>query len=189
MELGYRVCCCKSFIATLPTISAISLTHFIVLKALCAYVLVISSATISNVIQCLITRPQSALSHTKKVSNIVAGSSGYVMFSGLSPGVYTLRVVATNRKPDKVFITIRFEITDDPDRCTLHLINEGVSVRGDSVRVEFTGRGPASDYLCSLDKTQPYQCMCLTVLTVALRFGVIWTLSLSYITKHGILGI
>ena len=148
--------------------------------------LVISSATISNVIQCLITRPQSALSHTKKVSNIVAGSSGYVMFSGLSPGVYTLRVVATNRKPDKVFITIRFEITDDPDRCTLHLINEGVSVREDSVRVEFTGRGPASDYLCSLDKTQPYKCMCLTVLTVALRFGVIWTLSLSYITKHGI---
>ena len=55
------------------------------------------------------------------------------MFSGLSPGVYTLRVVATNRKPDKVFITIRFEITDDPDRCTLHLINEGVSVREEIV--------------------------------------------------------
>ena len=105
------------------------------------------------------------------------------MFSGLSPGVYTLRVVATNRKPDKVFITRRFEITDDPGRCTLHLINEGVSVRGDSVRVEFTGRGPASDYLCSLDKTQPYQCMCLTV---SLFFWVIWfpspspSLSLSF---------
>ena len=93
------------------------------------------------------------------------------MFSGLSPGVYTLRVVATNRKPDKVFITRRFEITDDPGRCTLHLINEGVSVRGDSVRVEFSEKGPASDYLCSLDKTQPYQCMCLTV---SLFFWVIW---------------
>jgi hypothetical protein len=85
-------------------------------------------------------------------------SSGHVMFSGLSSAVYTLRVVATNRKPDKEFIKTRFEITEDRERCTLHLINGGVSVSGDSATVEFTGRGPADGYLCHLDKTEPFQC-------------------------------
>ena len=80
-------------------------------------------------------------------------------FSGLSPAVYTLRVVATNRRPDKEFIRSRFEITDDVERCTLHLINGGVSVSGDSATVEFTGRGPVHGYLCYLDKMEPYQCM------------------------------
>ena len=88
-------------------------------------------------------------------------------FSGLSPAVYTLKVVATNRQPDrskdKAVIKIRFEITDDTERCTLHLINGGVVVSGDSATVEFTGRGPAAGYLCHLDKTQPYICMCHTL--------------------------
>ena len=81
-----------------------------------------------------------------------------MVFSGLIPDNYTLRVVASNRPPDKKFIKVRFEVTDDLERCTLHLINEGVSVRGDSARVEFAGRGPANGYLCYLDKTQLYQC-------------------------------
>ena len=72
--------------------------------------------------------------------------------------MYNLRVVATNRRPDKEFIKSRFEITDDAERCTLHLINGGVSVSGDNATVEFWGRGPASSYLCHLDKMEPYQC-------------------------------
>ncbi|CAI8033855.1 hypothetical protein GBAR_LOCUS19094 [Geodia barretti] len=72
----------------------------------------------------------------------VSGSGGYVEFSGLSPALYTLRVVATNDRNDKAFIKTRFEITDDTERCTLHLINGGVSVSGNSATVEFTGRGP-----------------------------------------------
>ena len=96
-------------------------------------------------------------------NHCIAGSSGHVMFSGLSPALYTLRVVATNRRPDKEFIKTRFEITDDVERCTLHLINGGVVVSGDSATVEFTGRGPAAGYLCHLDKTQPYICMCHTL--------------------------
>ena len=86
-----------------------------------------------------------------------------MVFTGLSPALYTLRVVATNRRPDKEFIKTRFEITDDAERCTLHLINGGVVVSGDSARVEFTGRGPAAGYLCHLDKTPPYMCMCHTL--------------------------
>ena len=51
---------------------------------------------------------------------LCTGSGGHVVFPGLSPAVYTLRVVASNRIPDKKFIKVRFEVTDDPERCTLH---------------------------------------------------------------------
>ena len=103
-----------------------------------------------------------------------SGSSGHVEFSGLGPGVYILRVVATNRKPDKEFIRSRFEITNDTERCTLHLINSGVSVSGDNSTVEFWGRGPASGYLCHLDKMEPYQCRPPSVDLVC--FQVKWSL-------------
>ena len=90
---------------------------------------------------------------------VTAGSSGRVSFSLLRPAVYTLRVVATNRHPDKEFIKTRFEITDDPERCTLHLINGGVTVIGDdTATVEFASRGPARAYLCHLDKMDSYEC-------------------------------
>ena len=88
----------------------------------------------------------------------VTGSSGHAVFSSLIPGVYTLRVVATNRYPDKEFITRRFEVTTDAERCTLHLINDGVTVTGDSATVEFTGRGPVKDCRCQLDKMEFYEC-------------------------------
>ena len=86
------------------------------------------------------------------------GSGGHVVFSGLSPAVYTLRVVARDEHNNRAIKKTHFEVTDDPERCTLHLINEGVSVRGNSTRVEFAGRGPANGYLCHLDRTEPYQC-------------------------------
>ena len=88
----------------------------------------------------------------------VTGSSGHAVFSSLVPGVYTLRVVATNRHPDKGFIKCRFEVTTDAERCTLHLINDGVTVTGDSATVEFTGRGPVKGYHCQLDKMEFYEC-------------------------------
>ena len=66
--------------------------------------------------------------------------------------------MATNRVPDKEFIRSRFEITDDPERCTLHLINDGVTVTGDSATVEFTGRGPIDGYYCSLDRMELFKC-------------------------------
>ena len=80
------------------------------------------------------------------------------MFETLNSTRYTLRVVATNRHPDKVFIKRIFETSSDPDRCTVHMINEGVVVAGDSATVEFTGRGPAKGHHCSLDKMSFYKC-------------------------------
>ena len=95
---------------------------------------------------------------TECMSFDVTGSSGHAVFSSLIPGVYTLRVVATNRHPDKEFIKRRFEVTTDAERCTLHLINDGVTVTGDSATVEFTGRGPVKDYHCQLDMMEFYEC-------------------------------
>ena len=79
-------------------------------------------------------------------------------FPGLVLAIYTLRVVATNSRSDKTFIKSRFEVTDDAEHCTLHLINDGVSVNGHNATVDFTGRGPVDAYLCHLDKMDPYQC-------------------------------
>ena len=92
------------------------------------------------------------------------GSSGRVEFSGLKEGVYTLKVLATNRKPDKEIIRTRFEVTADPNRCTLHLINNGVTVTADTATVEFSGRGPVEEYWCRVNKKEYFVCTCTTKL-------------------------
>ena len=89
---------------------------------------------------------------------MTAGSSGQVVFDFLNSTLYTLRVVATNRHPDKEFIKGTFRLTSDPDQCTVHLINCGVTVFGDMASVEFAGRGPATGYQCTFDMMEPYQC-------------------------------
>ena len=86
------------------------------------------------------------------------GSGGHVVFESLNSTRYTLRVVATNRHPDTEFTKRRFEITSDPQRCTLYLINRGITVSGDSATVEFSGRGPANGYHCVLDKIESFEC-------------------------------
>ena len=87
------------------------------------------------------------------------GSNGHIAFSSLNPGVYTLRIVASNRRPDKEFLKRRFEITNDTERCTLHLINNGVTVTSnDTASVEFASRGPVTGYNCFLDKMKPFKC-------------------------------
>ena len=90
---------------------------------------------------------------------LTVGSNGHIVFSSLNPAVYTLRVVASNRRPDKEFIRSRFEITNDTERCTLHLINGGVSITSnDTASVEFASRGPVAGYNCHLDKMKPFKC-------------------------------
>jgi len=36
--------------------------------------------------------------------------------------------------------------------CTVHLVNDGVKVNGDSATVDFSSSGPSHTYLCSLDR-------------------------------------
>ena len=87
-----------------------------------------------------------------------SGSSGSVLFTDLAPGRYVLRVAATNSKEDRAIERRRFEISSDPSFCTTHLINTGVTVRGDTATVEFAGTGPAGTFSCRLDAEPAFTC-------------------------------
>ena len=47
----------------------------------------------------------------------------------------------------KIFLSY----TANPNICTVHLINDGVTVDGDTATVEFAGSGPTTSFRCSLD--------------------------------------
>lgn len=41
--------------------------------------------------------------------------------------------------------------TANPNICTVHLINDGVTVNGNTATVEFASSGPTTTFQCSLD--------------------------------------
>ena len=42
--------------------------------------------------------------------------------------------------------------TASPNICTVHLINDGVTVNGNTATVEFASSGPTTSFQCSLDR-------------------------------------
>ena len=90
-----------------------------------------------------------------------SGSSGSVSFTDLDPGRYVLRVAAANSKEDRAIERRRFEISSDPSFCTTHLINGGVTVRGDTATVEFAEMGPTEMFRCRLDTEPAFVCKLL----------------------------
>ena len=92
------------------------------------------------------------------VMNLCVGSNGHAQFFDLEPGVYVLRVVATNQVPDRELIRRTFEIYNDPKHCSTHLINNGVTVVGNNARVELAGSGQAKGYKYNLDRNDFYPC-------------------------------
>ena len=97
-----------------------------------------------------------------------SGSSGNVTFTDLAPGRYVLRVAATNSREDRAIERRSFEISSDPSFCTTHLINGGVTVRGDTATVEFAGTGPAETFRCKLDTEPAFACKLKLTLHVLL---------------------
>ena len=93
-----------------------------------------------------------------------AGANRHAEFSNLDPGAYTFRVKAQNQVHDRELLRRSFEITVDPKWCTVHLINTGVSVKGDVVTVEFASNGPVQKFSCKLDREDYYDCMLIQVL-------------------------
>ena len=92
------------------------------------------------------------------------GANHRAEFSNLDPGAYTFRVEAKNRVPDRELLRRSFEVTDDHKRCTVHLINTGVSVEGDVVTVEFASNGPVQKFSCNLDRGDYYDCMLIIIM-------------------------
>ena len=68
--------------------------------------------------------------------------------------------------PDKELIRRHFVIAKDPELCSVHLINGGVTVVGHNATVEFASSGPVQGFKCKLDRVEYYECMLrLTVCT------------------------
>ena len=85
----------------------------------------------------------------------------------LQPGGYTLRVVALIRVPGKDLVRRSFEVTGDPQRCIIHLINSGVTVSKHNATVEFAGVGPARGYRCRLDRNDFYGCKLINIIRIS----------------------
>ena len=52
----------------------------------------------------------------------------------------------------------RIEVSADPSMCVVNLIDDGVRVERDSVRVEFATIGPAEIFSCKLDQEEAFLC-------------------------------
>ena len=56
----------------------------------------------------------------------------------------------------------------NPNICTVHLINDGVTVNGDTATVEFAGSEPTTTFRCSLDGQAFSPCELVQVIMVQL---------------------
>ena len=90
---------------------------------------------------------------------MLAGSSGSIRFTDLDPGRYSFRVAAGESRAEKGIERRKFEIPPNDNYCTTHLINEGIAIGfGGQVTVEFAGVGPATEFMCRLDRQPQFSC-------------------------------
>ena len=87
-------------------------------------------------------------------------NSGSMTFPDMKPGVYTLKVTASNTLTGETLAVKSFiEISNDPDFCGLHLINSGLTVTGNSIHVEFAGVPKhINTFRCKLDNKPGFDC-------------------------------
>ena len=97
---------------------------------------------------------------------IIAGSSGEYNRTGMPPGDYTLRVIATDpisgeRQVIRSRLWVHSDDANDPF-CILYLRNRGWRVVKDIFIVDFAGTGAASRpdaaFECSLDRATHVPC-------------------------------
>lgn len=81
-------------------------------------------------------------------------------FEDMEPGVYTLKVIASNSVTGETAKVERFfELSDHPDFCGLHLINDGLTVNGSSIYVQFAGvPSTIQIFRCKLDNKPGFDC-------------------------------
>ena len=100
--------------------------------------------------------------HTKTVfvQSVTDRDSGSMTFNDMDPGVYTLKVMASDSRTKETARVERFfEISDHPDFCGLHLINDGLTVTGSSIHVQFAGvPSTIKTFRCKLDNKPGFDC-------------------------------
>ena len=81
-------------------------------------------------------------------------------FKDIEPGVYTLKVTASNSVTGEATKVERFfELSHHPDFCGLHLVNDGLTVRGNSIHVQFAGvPSTIQTFRCKLDNMSGFDC-------------------------------
>ena len=83
------------------------------------------------------------------------GSSGYANFTVETSSVFKVKVYAYNTKLDMVK---KSPVFLDPLFCSVHLINDGFGIQKNNLTVEFLGRGPATEFECSIDLSKGFSC-------------------------------
>ena len=81
--------------------------------------------------------------------------------TGIPHGDYTLRVIARDpSRPNEraAIVRNRLWVHGDDIFCVTHLINRGNVVDGNTVTIEFRATGIVESYLCSLDRTEYFEC-------------------------------
>ena len=86
-----------------------------------------------------------------------AGSETAVLFTRVAAGSHRL-VVTARTEQEEVSATYRLIVPTDPDTCTTHLINRGITVDNDTAVAEFSGFGPYNGFLCKLDTPTAFPC-------------------------------
>ena len=93
-------------------------------------------------------------------------NSGNMTFPNMEPGVYTLIVTGSNSKSGETAKVERFfELNGHPDFCGLHLINDGLTVTGNSIHVQFAGvPSKIETFRCKLDNKPGFDCELITII-------------------------
>ena len=92
---------------------------------------------------------------------LIVGSSGVFERSGIPHGDYTLRVIArdiSRPQEEAAIVRNRLWVHGDNIFCVTHFMNRGYVVDGNNVTVEFQATGIVQSYLCSLDRTEYFEC-------------------------------
>ena len=93
---------------------------------------------------------------------LLPGSSGFVRYTNIPPGVYKLRVVAWDLvRKERAVIRNRILVHRDDTFCAVLKTNNGLTIgRNNNATVEFSGTGRTTGFQCILDKQRPYfECM------------------------------
>ena len=89
---------------------------------------------------------------------LYTGSSGSTTFTGIAPGIYRLRIVASAPGYNDSVIRRRVVVPDGSNFCTANLIDDGVVLSGSDLTVHFRGVGPVTGFQCILDRQREFSC-------------------------------
>ena len=96
------------------------------------------------------------------------GSSGYANFTVEASRVFKVKVSAYNTKLDMVKKPRLVPVFLDPLFCSVHLINDRIRIENSNLIVEFLGRGPATEFKCTIDRINRTSFSCESILIAIL---------------------